>query len=865
VELSLADLVPLWRTLREQEVTALVTPSLDYVGGLELGTIDMRFAGDDHIAHFGEGLRNLVSSLDDDCSLLFLYRVSEDVEEDIRAYETTVQNAAPRALRAYVASRARWLRERSLRRVRLFMFFAAAAKEAAAPGAFALRLGFANSEKLSRERHEANLYELAQLRDRLQTRFAAHGVQSRELTIEDLWRLHYQLLNPTRARARHAPPVIRVRDDLWAESTIRAQGEHLREYTEAEQLVFENLEEHRGYLRQADVFRRALTLKVLPEQGTSYFGAERLLTLATRAAGGEERPFGYTLAVAMRVERQTGLSSPRWKLKSQHALVSALAKVVPFLQSQDIDKEAADQSKQDDLRKLFFELNNMSSKLASLSVTVLLEALDLVDLEAQTEATRTAFGDMGNSELLIEDVSQLPAFLSILPGSINRQLRRKGCTTRNAADFLPLFAPWRGCSRASSLLFSPTGDAFRFDLFDKGLAAAHHGFVAADTGSGKSVTIGMMVLDAFAAGTDAILLDNGNSWRPLTELMGGTHITVNLKESISPFGEYERILEDGNDLSASALQEIVNFIEVCVIDKGDKPFGNLETDLVSRVVGQVYEKQFREKPTQRPLIRDFRDGLLAYGNTADEKRRAAALAERLNIYCDGIYGSFLNQESQLRFDQRLLTFELSEVSSIPAIKKVAMAAIMQAISSRALGGRGTRRNHTIVAVDEGHEYLGTDAVAERFLAACYRKMRKYDVAMWMISQQLADFANSPVADAIIGNSHLKIFLKHGGGAAQRSVIEYFRLTPRAAQAFATLDRKAGHYSDFLLMYGAHTTTVRMALHPLAYWILTTDKADKDFIERAVAKNPHLDRLTILQELAARYPHGAPRGEGRAAA
>src|SRR5260370_25625961 len=135
--------------------------------------------------------------------------------------------------------------------------------------------------------------------------------------------------------------------------------------------------------------------------------------------------------------------------------------------------------------------------------------------------------------------------------------------------------------------------------------------------------------------------------------------------------------------------------------------------------------------------------------------------------------------------------------------------------------------------------------------------------MWMIWQRLGEFGNSPVADAIIGNSHRKIFLKHGGGAAQRSVIEYFRLSPRAAQAFASLDRKSGHYSDFLLMYGAHTTTVRMALHPLAYWILTTDKADKNLIERAAAKNRHLDRLTILQELAARYPHAAPRGHSRA--
>ena len=71
----------------------MVTPALDYVGGLELGTTDMRFAGDDQIAHFGEAMRNLVSSLEDDCSLLFLYRVSEDTEDDVRAYEAAVASS----------------------------------------------------------------------------------------------------------------------------------------------------------------------------------------------------------------------------------------------------------------------------------------------------------------------------------------------------------------------------------------------------------------------------------------------------------------------------------------------------------------------------------------------------------------------------------------------------------------------------------------------------------------------------------------------------------------------------------------------------------------------------------------------------
>ena len=43
--------------------------------------------------------------------------------------------------------------------------------------------------------------------------------------------------------------------------------------------------------------------------------------------------------------------------------------------------------------------------------------------------------------------------------------------------------------------------------------------------------------------------------------------------------------------------------------------------------------------------------------------------------------------------------------------------------------------------------------------------------------------------------------------------------------------------------------------PWFYWILTTDREDRDFLARAAARNPRLDRLTLLRELARRYPHG----------
>ena len=89
-ETPLADRIPLWRTLHEDGVTALVTPALDYVGGLALRGLDTRFLKDDEAAQLGEGLRDLLAGLEEEVTLHFLYRVHEDVDEDLRAYRSSV-------------------------------------------------------------------------------------------------------------------------------------------------------------------------------------------------------------------------------------------------------------------------------------------------------------------------------------------------------------------------------------------------------------------------------------------------------------------------------------------------------------------------------------------------------------------------------------------------------------------------------------------------------------------------------------------------------------------------------------------------------------------------------------------------------
>jgi hypothetical protein len=397
-EASLADCVPLWRILREDGVTALVTPALDYVGGFELGCLDARFVADETLEGIGEALRSLLAGLDDGCTLHFLYRVTDDVEDDIRDYERTAgaraaesgasSTLAP-ALRSYVEARARWLRSQSLRKVRLQLFFTPTRGQSSlARGQLGVRLLTADLSRLTAEAHLARLKALANLRNALHTRLGQVGISARELSVDELQRVHHALLNPNRVRSPDTTgQPMPVGDNLWDAATGARVGDHLRELTEAEQLVREDLVEAQGHLRQEKTFRRALTLKVLPEDGTCCFNAEPLLGLASQSADGEAAPFPYWLSVTVHLEAQ---GRTRWMLSTQHGLVDALKNAVPFLADHSVATQARDHAKQRGIQALFEELHAMSSKLVTLSVTLLLDAPSIDALDARSRPPETA-------------------------------------------------------------------------------------------------------------------------------------------------------------------------------------------------------------------------------------------------------------------------------------------------------------------------------------------------------------------------------------------------------------------------------------------------------------------------------------------
>ena len=856
-ETPLASRVPLWRTLYEDGVTALVTPALDYVGGLALRGLDTRFLKDDEAAQLGEGLRDLLAGLGEEVTLHFLYRVHEDVEEDLRAYRTGIAPEASAAGEALVAAKLDWLRRQPLVRSELFVFFSRGDGNGPLDrGVLGEPLLFKAVHRLSKEVHAARLKALAALRDQLQARLSALGITARELSPPEIQALHYALLNPGRARFGARPDPLELVDNLWNQHLAKAEGPHVLEYTEAECLCFESLDEGRGHFRQGDRLRRLCTLKVLPESRTRPFLGQALQALAHPLSG--ER-FGYTLSVSVRIKPQ---ARAKFFLNQQHKLVSALRSVVTHVGGDDARRSVDDADTQGAIVGLFAELNALSSKLADVSVSLLLDAGSLDELDARTEGARQAFRAAGNAELLVEDVAQLPCFLAMLPGGANYPVRRKGCTTRNAADLLPVFEPWGGSKAADSLLTTPLGTLLRFGLFDPSMGNAFHGLMCADTGAGKSLTAGALVLDAFLAGKDAILVDNGGSWARLTRVLGGTHLDVSLNTSVCPFLPYRQMLEAGTGierLDNGLVQDVVSFLQVCVEDRELPAFSVPEQHLVGQAVARAYER-FRSQPDARPLMGDFQDALRALskdpGLHPEDRALAHLLVRRLDLFCTGVYGRLLNAPSTLRDDCRLLTFEMGAIGKDALLKRIALAAVMGAVTARA----ASRRNRTVCAIDEAHDYLGDSPAADAFLGKAYAKMRKFDVAMWAISQKFEDFQRSRAAPTIIGNSFLKLFLWHSSGW---DVVEKaLGWPPSVADAFRRLERVPFRFTDFLLFYGQKTAVVRHAVPPLHYWLLTTDGEDRRLLERTVERHPGLSELALVQMLAAKFPHGAARSVRR---
>jgi conjugal transfer ATP-binding protein TraC len=151
----------------------------------------------------------------------------------------------------------------------------------------------------------------------------------------------------------------------------------------------------------------------------------------------------------------------------------------------------------------------------------------------------------------------------------------------------------------------------------------------------------------------------------------------------------------------------------------------------------------------------------------------------------------------------------------------------------------------LVVIDEAWSLLASEDSAAA-LAEAARTYRKLNAAAVFLSQRLEDF-EGPHGKAVRDNCAVRWLLEQAPEAIG-TVRALLDLTPAETAALRSVASRKGAYSEALLVTGAGSGIVRLAVDPVTYWMVTTDPADLARWEAARAEVEG-DVLAALERLA----------------
>ncbi len=827
-EQPLAHELPYWTFLDDDGAGVAINVDLTYSTWLELSGVDSDCLDQDALSHINVSLHSLYQQLPAGAVVQWLAWSDSDVTDTITRYRAQAASTSELGRRFLEAKAEALLAAGGLRRNRLLLCLSP-------PNPFqpaaARAMGFSRKfPPLTVSLHEELLRDLAVLRDQVTATLRANNLRAETLSAQGMRTIAYEFLNPLRATLVPDPFSSTSRSE-----TAPTPGTWADEQSAREQLVFSPLEEARDHLLLDGVRLRVVTLKSLATW-TEPAMLEPLLA---------ELPFHCRIAFAVEaLDSEKVVSDLKRRLDRAAILASARGR-----RNQEAEAQLSD------IDHLLEETLRSTLRLTRLSLSVVLAVPNdrpdaALVLERQTAAVLRVLHKLHGAQGLVDLCAQLDEFLATLPGNAKHGRRWRQCTSRNAAHLTPAWQPRTGSPRPALLLVNARGNLVGLDPFNPDLDNPN-AFMAGSSGSGKSVTTNYLLLNLIASGCRALIVDEGGSYRRLIDLFGGQYFALSRDGfqayGLNPFFTHDELFRDPDEELRSNRERLLLAVLERMIHREARPLANEERSVLRAAVQITYDRV----PDRTPILTDFLEVLGAGPfEDADDLRHARNLWRQLRLWASGPAARLLNQSTGIRLTTGLAAFDLKGLDSDPHLKSVVMLILSGIIWN--LVARD-RRERKVVVFDECWKHLQTPAAAQ-LIAELYRTSRKYACSILTISQSVDDFVSSPIAPALTQNSHTVYLLRHQLG--HDLVARTFRLNPREAHLFGSLEMRRGEYSEALVLHGDHHFLARIVLSPLEYWIATTHQPDLKLELTMRERHPRLSRLELLELLAAQYPMGA---------
>jgi hypothetical protein len=467
---------------------------------------------------------------------------------------------------------------------------------------------------------------------------------------------------------------------------------------------------------------------------------------------------------------------------------------------------------------------------------------------------------MNGARGIPETLAQKRLFFAGLPAMAGENKRELDALTLNAADLLPVEMPWRGTPHSPLILFeTPQRHLIPFSPFDSSLGDANM-LVMAKSGGGKTFMAQLFLLMMARANPLISILERGDSYRPLVELMGGRVIDVDLEgsETLNPWD-----LPAGE--TAPSKDKIAFLKNLTRHMLGESPGSDtsLLDNLISDAIARTYKRCAIRYSNPIPTFNDLREELAQWRDeermqrTIDEAK-LAAIKLRSWTGEKGIYAKLFDAPTTMKIDSNWLFFNVEGLSSDPKLEIAMSMLIANAMATRAAGRTG---QPSITVLDECWSLLDSPTLAPE-VVQLFRTARKRNSSVWGISQTVEDFVGTECqprehGPGILKNVTTKIIGQQPGDAAP--LVSHLALNPVALNEIKLFNApRKGQYAEALLVLGekADTTqTIRIVPTALDYWVCTTFPRERRYRAWFLKKAGQRPLLDCYMGLAQKFPEG----------
>ncbi|HZL11914.1 MAG TPA: TraG family conjugative transposon ATPase [Prolixibacteraceae bacterium] len=314
-----------------------------------------------------------------------------------------------------------------------------------------------------------------------------------------------------------------------------------------------------------------------------------------------------------------------------------------------------------------------------------------------------------------------------------------------------------------------TGKPLHLDISDlpmkKGIITNRNKFILGPSGSGKSFFTNHMVRQYYEQGTHVLLVDTGNSYKGLCDLIhyktrgeDGVYFTYTEDNPIA----FNPFYTDDGVFDIEKKESIKTLILTLWKNEEEAPTRSEEVAL-SNAVSQYIERLNQDgkiAPSFNTFYEFVRDEYSEMLHLKKVREKDFDIANFLNVlepyYRGGEYDYLLNSDKQMDLlSKRFIVFELDNIKDHKVLFPIVTIIIMEAFINKMRRLKGVRK---MILIEEAWKAIAKEGMAE-YIKYLFKTVRKFFGEAVVVTQEVDDIiASEIVKESIINNSDCKILL-----------------------------------------------------------------------------------------------------------